>query len=76
MKIKAELKAEQYMALAVGGLLREGMSVTEITAFAKGCAEKFETDKKVEKLLTSVKDRDPSYEVQGNLIKADFGLKK
>ncbi|MGY3717040.1 hypothetical protein ACWE42_16120 [Sutcliffiella cohnii] len=75
MKIKAELKAEQYMALAVGGLLREGMSVAEITAFAKGCAEKFETDKKVEKLLFSRKDRDPFYQVHGNVIAADFSRK-
>ncbi|WP_078379139.1 hypothetical protein [Sutcliffiella halmapala] len=75
MKQTMQLKAEQYMAMAVGMYQNEGLSKTEITAICNGYFESFKRDKKAQKLYSTAKERDPGYEVQGNVISASFGRK-
>ena len=75
MKATVQLKAEQYMAMAVGMFQNEGFSKAEISAMCNGYFEKFNRDKQAQKNYSTPKERDPFYEVNGNVIKATFRKK-
>lgn len=73
VKATMQLKAEQYIAMAVGMYQNEGFSKKEITDICNGYFEKFKRDKVAQRNYSTVKDRDPGYEMKGNLVKVTFG---
>ncbi|MGD6993976.1 hypothetical protein [Sutcliffiella horikoshii] len=73
MKATMQLKAEQYIAMAVGMYQNEGFSKKEITDICNGFFEKFKRDKVAQRNYSTVKDRDPGYEMKGNVVKVTFG---